>query len=446
VVVKEDNLQSQSSSAIVRRNVTFTAVNHFLINLAMNLSDSNMVLPLFVKALGGSNLLAGLLPSLRFVGWLAPQYFVAGRMRRLSHFLPMALLLEAIRSSFYLVIAGLTLTHAIENPGLVLAVFLLLYLVTRLSAGSSNVARSEIIARMVPPQQRASVIALRSFAGGVGGFVAGFGVRWILDERMRGFPHNYATLIGLSGVCFGLALGALGAIKEPTLPIKPSGIDLLEQIKRAPRLLKSDRRYFRYILVRAASTGLQLATPFYIIYAAEVLGAPTAWAGVYISIQTFSRLLSNLLWGGLSRKRGSLWILRTACALGILAPATAVLFSWAAPLIISTQAPGLAMWLFGCVFLLQGLAHSAKYVGQMAYLFDIAPEKDRPVYYGLSNTILGPLYFLPALGGVLLDVAGFATVFATSAIFMVLAYVLATRLGCEGTVLEVSALQGPTTE
>jgi len=415
----------------MRRNISFASVNHFFVNLAMNLTDSATVLPLFVKALGGSNLLAGLLPSLQFVGWLVPQYFAAGRMRRLSRFLPMVMFMEVIRSSFYLIIAGVTFAYALESPKLVLAIFLVLYFFTRLCAGSSNVARSEIVARMVPPRQLASTIALRSFAGGLGGFVAGFTVRWVLDERVSSFPRSYASLLGLSGICFGLALGAVSAIKEQESAIKPREIDLLQQIRRAPQLLVADRQYLRYILVRAASTGLQLATPFYIIYATEVLGAPAAWAGVYISVQTFSQLASNLLWVGLSRKRGSLLILRAACALGILAPTAAALFAWATPSIISREVSTVALWLFGSVFLMQGFAYSAKYVGQTAYLFDIAPERDRPTYYGLSNTILGPLHFLPALGGALLDLVGFVPMFAASALLMALALALTSRLGLE---------------
>jgi MFS family permease len=91
------------------------------------------------------------------------------------------------------------------------------------------------------------------------------------------------------------------------------------------------------------------------------------------------------------------------------------------------------MWVFGAVFLLQGLANSAYGIGRVAYLFDIAPARERPTYYGLANTILGPLHFLPALGGALLDRVGFASLFAVALGMIVLAYGVSVRLGDLGT-------------
>lgn len=384
----------------------------------MMLCDGSLVLTLFVRALGGSNLLVGLLPSLKFFGWLMPQFFAAGSLQRLNRFLPAVQRLEAVRSAFYLLIGLCALAFAQDQPEWVLFIFFVLFLSTRIAAGSSNVARAEIVARMVPPQDRSTVISVRQFTGGIAGFLSGFVVRYILDPRVSQFPNNYATLFGLSGIGFALAVAAMSFVKEPDLPIKPRRMDWLQQLKRAPGLLGEDRRFMLYIGMRIASTGIELATPFYILYATEVLGAPAYMAGIYISILTFSQVVSNMFWALQCKRRGNLFVLRTAYVLGISAPVWVILLPRILGIIWAGQIPPIAMWLLGLAFFVKGLAGSARGIGETAYLYDIAPERERLTYYGLTNTVLGPLYFLPALGGALLDAIGYVPIFAASAVMV----------------------------
>ena len=56
---------------------------------------------------------------------------------------------------------------------------------------------------------------------------------------------------------------------------------------------------------------MDLAAPFYVLYATEVLGVPPSMVGIYVSMQTFSRVLSNPFWGTQCRKRGDLWVMKT---------------------------------------------------------------------------------------------------------------------------------------
>lgn len=43
----------------------------------MSLTHPSMVLSVFIRTLGGSNALVGLLPAIRFGGWFLPQFLVA---------------------------------------------------------------------------------------------------------------------------------------------------------------------------------------------------------------------------------------------------------------------------------------------------------------------------------------------------------------------------------
>ena|GEM_PF-1516212 len=448
--VEQPSAQQASTGAmpraIVQRNITLKAINQFFVETGMTLSQPSMVLTLFVKALGGSNLLVGLVPSIRFFGWLAPQFLAAGSMQRFTRFMPVVTVLEIIRAAFYIIMAVLTYFYGVDHPELVLAAFFVLFTITRVTAGSSAVGRTEIIARMVPPEERARVVAICNLAGGVAGFLAGLAVRAILDGRVSQFPMNYTALIGLSGLSFAISIPVLNGIKEQILPIKPRRIDMWQQIRRAPSLLRQDRRYALYVGVRAASTGVELATPFYILYATGVLGAPPAMAGIYVALQTFARVLSNPFWGMQCTKRGDLWVMRSGIACHLIAAVGVLLLPRLLILISGEAVPSWAASLFGLVFLVEGLGASAGSIGNISYLYSIAPERDRPTYYGLANTLLGPLYFLPALSGALLDLVGYAPIFAVAASSLALAFGLASRLSAHRDTCQACSTPGVSTE
>jgi len=410
------------------RRVFLAAVNHFFVEAGMTFTEASTVLVLLVKGLGGSNFLAGLLPSLRFFGWLVPQFAVAGRLERKRRLIPSVRALEALRFVPFFLMAGLTYALGYERPELALALFFILYLITRFAAGSSAVARADIVGRLVPPEERSSVVAIRMFAGGMAGFLAGFVVQYILDTDAISFPRNYALLLFLSGLGFLLAVIVLSLIQETPRTPNGSEMGLRDQLCRARGLLRRDRQLSLLIGVRAAVTGLQVASPFYIIYATEQLRAPAAMAGFYISARTVSRVLSNLYWGKRCRRRGSLNVLRSGLVLGFLTPALVILFPLAQGMFWDDVVPGFAAWIFGLIFLTQGLADAALGTGRMSFLYEIAPEDEVPTYFGLSNTILGPFYFLPALAGVLLDRVGFIPIFGVAALMLLAGLVVSTRL------------------
>jgi len=61
-----------------RRNYRLGVTNGVFTQLAMNITHPSLVLPVFVRVLGGSNTLVGSLSALRFGGWFLPQFLVAG--------------------------------------------------------------------------------------------------------------------------------------------------------------------------------------------------------------------------------------------------------------------------------------------------------------------------------------------------------------------------------
>jgi MFS family permease len=411
-----------------RRNMLWSAINHFFVEGSMTLSDPGTVLPLMIMDMGASHVIAGLVPSLRFFGWLLPQFFVAGWLQRLRRFLPVVRMLESVRVVLYLALAFLIVWLAPARPELLLSILIVLFMITRVAAGSSAVARAELVARIVPQGERATLVSLRSLTGDVGGVLAGLGVSYLLAPGHAPYPTNYAWLMGISGLGFLCAVSALSMVIEPTGVARGKVVNLQQQVRRIPALLRNDRRYALYVAARAAATGLNIAEPFYILFAVEILGAPPALTGLYLSARMVIRTVSNLIWARTCKSHGNLWTFRLARLLGLAAPLGVLLFALAHGLWWQSGAPIYAGYLFALVFAVQGLGISSDTVSRTAYLYDIAPENDRPSYFGLSNTLLGPLYFLPTLGGILVSVTGYASVFLLAAAFSLASFAVSLRM------------------
>jgi MFS family permease len=151
-----------------------------------------------------------------------------------------------------------------------------------------------------------------------------------------------------------------------------------------------------------------MAAPFYIVYAKQVLGVPTGMVGIYISAMSLVGVASNLLWARLSDRRGNELVLQVSTLTGLLVPLMALLAP-ALQTILSQEAIHYAL---AFPFALLGAFNGGTLIGGVNFLLDIAPASDRPIYIGLTNTLLGVALFLSAVGGVIVDLSGFAALFS----------------------------------
>jgi len=428
----KENPTSARLDGVARRNYLFALFNGAAVQLGMNVTAPAMVLTVFLRQLGASNALVGALPSLRFAGWYLPQLLVAGWVESRPRNVPPALAMEAIRGGTYALLAFLTGLWASSRPGWLITAFFVLFTLTRFAAGTGAVIRLDLIGRLVARQRWTAFFAYRNLGGGVMGFLAGLLVRLVLDEQHGlPFPTNYASLFLLSALAFGLGLACFSQLQEPEDKQVTHSVSLREQLRRVPTFLRENPRFERYVLLRAFLRLGSIATPFYAIYATEVLGAPTAIVGLYISFATFARIFSNLVWSRTGQRRGNLFLMRAGTLFTLMAPLVAL----AMPLVgraLGWQGTPLA-YLFGLLFVCQGVANSGISIGMHAFLLDIAPPAERPSYIGSVNSILGLISFIPIVGGALIDFLGYEIVFALALAFMLAALLASQGLSDEAT-------------
>lgn len=400
----------------IRRSFILGVVNGALFEFAERLIDPPLVLTWFVSRLTSSNLLVGLVAPLGDAGWFLPQIFISGLVQRMPRKMLSYTLAAVVRAiAWFLVAAAVWL---VDSPVLLLVTFFILYGVARLAAGLGGLGFFEVVAKTIPVNRRGSFFAWRMLTGGLLGLGAGVVTREVLNRFA--FPHGHALLFVIYDAVIIPAMLAFIIIREPPGTDAPQAPTLRQQLQRARQLLRTDAIFRRYMGMRTALGLAGIALPFYGVYARNVLGAPEGMVGIYVAVRVGAGLLANLPWGSLGDRKGNrlvaLWLSLGSALTSLLALALA---GWVA---ISPSGGPWLPYLALPLFLLNGALAPASMLVGSNFLLELVPEAERPLYLGLSNTLIGIVVLISGFGGLVVDLLGYAGLFGLSALLCLLAW------------------------
>ncbi len=414
-----------------RRNYALSILNGGVFGFVDSVISPYLVLSLFVHQLGGSSLLVGLLPAIYNGGWFLPQFLISHRLQELPYKKTVYNLASVVRAAAWAALILATFLVDGTHPTLLLILFFVFYTTYNLFAGVAGAPFMDIVAKTIPVARRGTFFGRRDLAGAAMAIGAGYLIELLLSPDVAPpFPLNFGWIFILAGVAIAIGLGAFAFVVEPPESASVSRITFREQLRAAQSLWRTRYIYRRYLLTRIAFAAADIATPFYAIYATTVLQIPAETVGLYIAFTTGAMLITNPLLSRLSDQRGHRLVLLIATAGMVAAPILALLFG---------LLPG-GPWLgipFGVVFVLIGISRTSGNIANPSYLLEIATADERPLYIGLTNTVLGIATLLPIAGGVLLDLAGF------NAILLVTVSLGALSLKLAAGMIEPRALDKP---
>ncbi len=388
---------------VLRYGRTFIlgVINGILFNLAEALIGGTTVLPLFVSTLTGSKVLVGLAGTMSQAGWNMPQFVVAGFIEHVRRKKPVYVWAGLVRCIAIWTIALLVPVLAGSHAGVFLVAFFILYSIYTLGAGVAGISFMDIVAKAIPATRRGTFFGARLSLGGLLSALAGLFVRSILNSKP--FPDNFAMLFIAAAVVVTMAIVSFCLVSEPEAAVNEERIPFRKFLLRGPRLLKTNRSYRTFLIVRVLLSVWSMALPFYILYAREELKLGPGAAGVFLAIQMLGFVISNVLWGSLSNRIGNKIVLVLVSGIAVASPLLAVL---------SGRCPGLGnAWCFGIVFFFLGFTLSGIRLGQTNYMLDVSPDAERPTYLGFMNTLLAPILLLSMLGGYIIERTSFEALF-----------------------------------
>ena len=398
-----------------RRNLAAGIFHGAFFQMATAFADPYALLPVFLGGFVSTKAAVGFLVSLVQGVTVLPQLPVARLLARAPHLAkPLLLLGIWLRCAVWGVLGFLAVSGVTRGKFLLLAFVLLLSLYS-LGGGVAVLPFKRVISDTIPENRRGSFFGWRLLLGSLLGMAAGGIVHLVLGSKSLEWPKNYGLLFLLSFASLALAYTGMSMLRFPRPQALPGG-------KPPPfagemrRVLKAYPPIRTLILIRILGGGLPLVMPFLTLYAVKDLGIPLSWLGIFVVVQQVGATASNLLWIPMGNRMGTRILMRLG--LGGAAVGAGAAFFASGPLT------------FAAAFFFFGFSSSALRVAFGGYVLELGTGHARSLLIAMEGTFLFPIYFMPFLGGILADGAGYHVLFGLGALLLALAFLLTFRL-CE---------------
>lgn len=376
------------------------------------LSKPGLILTWLLTALGAPAATIGLLVPIREAGSLVPQMVFSQFLRRFE-----------IRRGFWVVgsaVQGL----AILGMGFV-ALFLTgktagwsiigLLVLFSLARGVCSITGKDLLGKTIPKTKRGRLSGL---ASSISGWVAvAVGIFFALNPAKSLPVELFATLLFVAGTLWLIAAFVMSRlIEEPSETTKEGNpfLDALTSLK----FLREDEVFLRFCIARALLASTVLSMPFYVVLAHRATEGKAAGLGLLMIAGSLATALSGATWGKLSDRSSR----KTLAIAGLSAGVIGCLTAGISELEMDRLA---ALWIYGGLFFLIGLAHTGIRLGRKTYLVDHATNDNRARLVAVSNTLMGLVLLASGSFGLLAGAVGEQAVILVFAILGILGSVMA---------------------
>lgn len=411
------------------RNFALLLLDGIFFRGSMAFWDPSTIIPSLIHDLYGSQFLTGLVPTLRYGGWYAPQLLVAKYSERTVYKKRLLLFGYFMVTGGYLALIFLTVLGSAlwlkKWPLLVLGA----YGLACIGDGVCGVPWWTLIAKTISPRSRGRLIGYSESAGNLMAFGAGFIVTAIIASGRFRFPVYYGVLFAIGIAASLVTIVAIALIKEPpSFMDGQSDVSFFGFIRKAPAILKKNPPYTRFVITKGLLMCHFLSLPFYITFAREVVGLPPQVVGQFISFQMVGGILGSLILGHLADRAGTRSAMILTAMGTFLIPCLPLVSGILVNTALASPKSMLIRGLLSTTYVLIGLANVGSLIAMGNYVLEISAPQDRAFYVGLSNTLVFPVSFFPALAGVFLKWIAYEILFLVTAVIVGAGLVYAIRL------------------
>lgn len=387
-------------AAIVLNGLFFPAAGKIL--------GAGLVLTWFVSDLTRSAFVVGLLVPIQYGVALLAQPWIAqwmsGRPRRVPSYRNQAL----VRAALWAALAVAVWSLGGERRELLLAIFFGIVTTDALAAGVGNIAFSDVLARVVPKSLRGRARGGRGMAGAVAGGIAGASIA-ILVSPESGIGI-FAALFLVAGVCYALGGFTFGLISEPTTGASRETRER-ESLKSRVREMFARTGYRRFLAIQILLLPATQGLVFFSLFGRREFQLDIKTLGLLLVSDAVAPFVGNFFWGRWADRFGNRWVLGSAAAVSLLAPAVALTLA-----VAGRNWPDASVLIaFGFLVFAVGTASAGVDLASKNFILDLAPdEARRPVYIGVNDTLIALPTMLLAGAGAVIDRFGFRPVFSAA--------------------------------
>lgn len=394
--------QNRDTQAEFDSYVKWNLKRNYIVNLLYGLFGTTgfrlffapTFVPKYIKTLSGSNIVVG---SLQAVGSLMHiiTLIFAVKVAETDRVKNRVII---VGSSMRIQILFMALAGFFLNARLNLIMFFIFYAMFNLLIGIQNVVYNMLMSKIIPINVRGTFSGIRDFLGGLTAFF----VARQASVMIAGipFPQSYAWTFLVAFILTSIGIVFFAASKEPKTPTAyPPTPPIRQLFKEMAKLLRDDRSFRNFVIVRAVASASMIGMPYYILYAAESLNLQFSDVANITAYLFIAETIFTLIWGRLADRFG----FRAVFLLGLTFMTSAVLFLIFIP-------PSLI--LFRLVFACVGAGMGGFMMGSNNLVLEFGTMTDRPrriVVSAIAGDIMRGV--APLLGGFVADAFGYMEVF-----------------------------------
>lgn len=366
------------------------------------------ILPVFMSTLTDSPILIGMLPALEGAGWFLPQLFLAKHLESKNRRLPLVLKLGVFDRLPYLFLALGTFLILKVDQNVAIVMFLVFYGIKVFSSGLVALPWQELIATVIPVSHRGRYwgfsLVLGKLLGLFGAFIAG-----LMLARIT-YPLNYAYMFLIGFVCVVISYFFLSLNVEPEIERHTSAISI-SVWERIKTILRTDKNFATFLVNRGFVFLSFMGLAFVTVYGIERFNLPISYSAVFTGVMLSTEIVGYAIWGTVGDRDGYKRVIEASNGL-LIAGFLGLLFVK-------------SVWGLYVVFGILSFAHSGEYIADQNIAMEFGKEADRPTYIGMSKTLIGPFLLVsPIIGGGIVKLWGYQSMFITALMISVIAFVI----------------------
>ena len=391
------NKFSEYSSPVLYRNLLMHIVDGSVFLFATSFISVSTILPVFIQRIGGNAIAVGSVSVLWYLGLYLPQLLFIRFFHNKKKIKPVVLA-TGLTYRFQFLVLSLVCFLFLGNLSASVSVPLMLFLIftTTITGSTSGPPWFHFFSKTTPVRLRGRLLALRWMLGSALGLIAGYLVSIILSSVL--YPNNFSLLFLLCFIFTMVSFFFLNRVEESSeTPSDSKQVSFKEILSQSREILRRNKDFKNYLFVDALILMSLTASSFYAVYAVTKFNLPTSYAGAFTIVLMAGQLLGNFIFGYLADYYGhkiNLLILASASAAASLSAIFAN----------NILAFGVVFFFTGCALALQGIS-------RLALVVEMCNESERQIYVGLLNTLTAPAILFGILGGFLITIIGYVTVF-----------------------------------
>jgi hypothetical protein len=397
-----------------RRNVAALTADFALFSVGFTFYDPFVILPAYVQALTGSELVVGALSAVRVLMIALPQVWAASFLTARPRKRPL-LVWSSIGGRLPILLLALgSLFWAERAPRRVVGLLGLSVAFFFVSEGLNGVSWPALVGKVVPERMRGRFLGLGQLLSSGGALVAGYVVRIILGDGGAFEARRWALLFGLSFVGLMLSVVAMLAIRETAEERPRAAVSVRRGAFAIVACLRRDRLLRRVIAAQVVLGAAAATFPFFVVRAQQTVAAGDQLLWLYLVMQSVGGAAAAISCGQLIDRMGSWAAIRAVVLAQVLALA-----------IVSAGGSLSSVLVYLGGFLLLGFVSSSAWWSFSAYLLSMGTAEERPLYLAASGILTAPLFLSSLAIGALMEIARPEVVFFVACALSIFALGLA---------------------